>query len=59
MDTQQPVEKVVVHHGPTVLRVCRIVLALHHAQDAWSETFLSAPSVCPDLPETAKTETCW
>ena len=29
-------------HGPTVLRVCRAVVGPLDAEDAWSETFLSA-----------------
>ena len=32
----------VAEHGPTVLRVCRAVLGPADADDAWSETFLSA-----------------
>lgn len=39
-------------HGPTVLRVCRAVLGPGaDADDAWSETFLSALRAWPDLPE--------
>ena len=39
-------------HGPTVLRVCRAVLGSGpDADDAWSETFLSALRAWPDLPE--------
>jgi len=45
-----PFEQVVTEHGPTVLRVCRAVLGLHEADDAWSETFLSALRAYPDLP---------
>jgi hypothetical protein len=37
-----PFERIVADHGPTVLRVCRVVLGVHDAQDAWSETFLAA-----------------
>ena len=36
-------------HGPTVLRVCRAVLGPVAADDAWSETFLSAMRAYPDL----------
>ncbi len=36
-------------HGPTVLRVCRAVLGAAAADDAWSETFLSALRAYPDL----------
>lgn len=44
-------------HGPTVLRVCRAVLgAGADADDAWSETFLSALRAWPDLPEDTDVE---
>ncbi len=46
----QPFDQVVTEHGPTVLRVCRALLGEHDAQDAWSETFLSALRAYPDLP---------
>ena len=36
-------------HGPTVLRVCRALLGPAAAEDAWSETFLSAMQAYPDL----------
>ena len=49
-------EKVVDQHSGTVLRVCRVVLGTHDAEDAWSETFLSAMNAYPDLPETANVE---
>ena len=39
---KQPFEKVVEQHGGTVLRVCRVLLGVHDAEDAWSETFLAA-----------------
>lgn len=46
----QPFEEVVVEHGPVVLRVCRAVLGGDDAaEDAWSETFLSALRAYPDL----------
>lgn len=51
-----PFEKVVAQHGATVLRVCRVVLGRHDANDAWSETFLSAMRAYPALPETANVE---
>lgn len=39
-------------HGPVVMRVCRALVGPDDAQDAWSETFLSAlrayPEVRPD-----------
>ncbi|MFJ5870919.1 RNA polymerase sigma factor [Dietzia maris] len=39
-------------HGPTVLRVCRAVLGPGpDADDAWSETFLSALRAWPGLPD--------
>lgn len=53
---KQPFEKVVARHGATVLRVCRVLLGFHDAQDAWSETFLAALRAYPDLPETANVE---
>jgi len=56
MDMKQPFEKVVAQHGATVLRVCRVILGPHDAEDAWSETFLSAMRAYPDLPETANVE---
>lgn len=36
-------------HGPMVLRVCRAVLGPVAADDAWSETFLSALRAYPTL----------
>ena len=56
MAVKEPFEKVVTQHGPTVLRVCRVVLGPRDAEDAWSETFLSAMRAYPDLPETANVE---
>jgi RNA polymerase sigma factor (sigma-70 family) len=56
MGTKQPFEKVVAEHGETVLRVCRVLLTSHDADDAWSETFLAALRAYPDLPETANVE---
>lgn len=44
-----PFEQIVAEHGPTVLRVCRAVLGPADAEDAWSETFLSAMQAYPDL----------
>src|ERR1700753_1864995 len=52
----QAFEKVVAQHGDTVLRVCRGLLGVHDAEDAWSESFLAALRAYPDLPETANTE---
>lgn len=56
MDTKHPFEKVVADHGATVLRVCRVLLAGHDADDAWSETFLAAMRAYPDLPGSANVE---
>ena len=44
-------------HGPTVLRVCRAVLGPGpDADDAWSETFLSALRAWPGLPDDTNVE---
>jgi RNA polymerase sigma factor (sigma-70 family) len=51
-----PFEEVVVRHGATVLRVCRAVVGPVDAEDAWSETFLSALRAYPDLSEDANVE---
>lgn len=56
MGVRQPFEKVVEQHGRTVLRVCRALLGIHDAEDAWSETFLAALRAYPGLPETANVE---
>ena len=53
---KQPFEKVVEEHGRTVLRVCRVIVGVHDAEDAWSETFLAAMRSYPDLPDDANTE---
>jgi RNA polymerase sigma factor (sigma-70 family) len=45
----EPFERIVARHGPAVLRVCRAVLGPDAAEDAWSETFLSALQAYPDL----------
>lgn len=46
----QPFDRVVTEHGAVVLRVCRAVLGGHaDAEDAWSETFLSALVAYPRL----------
>ncbi|TAP25181.1 MULTISPECIES: sigma-70 family RNA polymerase sigma factor [Micrococcaceae] len=50
---QVPFERIVQDYGLNVLRVCRALLDEHRAQDAWSETFLSALSAYPKLPEEA------
>jgi len=56
MGIKLPFEKVVEQHGGTVLRVCRVILGVHDAQDAWSETFLAAMRAYPDLPDDANAE---
>ncbi len=56
MAMKQPFERLVEQHGGTVLRVCRVVLGAHDAEDAWSETFLAAMRAYPDLPDNANTE---
>jgi RNA polymerase sigma factor (sigma-70 family) len=53
---RRPFERVVAQHGPTVLRVCRAVLGPVDADDAWSETFLSAMKAYADLPADANVE---
>jgi RNA polymerase sigma factor (sigma-70 family) len=53
MTGKQPFEAVVTEHGATVLRVCLAVLGRADADDAWSETFLSAMRAYPDLPAAA------
>lgn len=49
-------EAIVSRHGHTVLRVCRAVVGSVDADDAWSETFLSAMRAYPDLPDDANVE---
>ncbi len=56
MTGKQPFEAVVSAHGATVLRVCRAVLGPADAEDAWSETFLSAMKAYPALPADANVE---
>lgn len=46
---REPFELVVERHGATVLRVCRAVVGPDAADDAWSETFLSALEAYPTL----------
>jgi RNA polymerase sigma factor (sigma-70 family) len=48
-------ETIVARHASTVLRVCRAVIGAD-ADDAWSETFLSALRAYPDLPADANVE---
>ena len=54
--SKQSFESVVADHGATVLRVCLAVLGPGNADDAWSETFLSAMKAYPDLPADANVE---
>lgn len=50
MPMNMPFERAVDQHGPTVMRVvCAVLGAGPGADDAWSETFLAAMSVWPDL----------
>jgi RNA polymerase sigma factor (sigma-70 family) len=53
---RRPFEAIVAEHGATVLRVCRAVLGLADAEDAWSETFLAAMTAYPGLPADANVE---
>jgi RNA polymerase sigma factor (sigma-70 family) len=52
----RPFEQIVTAYGPMVLRVCRAILGPVDADDAWSETFLSALTAYPRLDETANVE---
>jgi RNA polymerase sigma factor (sigma-70 family) len=56
MSSKPPFEAVVELHGRTVLRVCRAVVGTLDADDAWSETFLSAMRAYPSLPDDANIE---
>lgn len=51
-----PFERIVADHGATVLRVCRAVVGIHDADDAWSETFLSALRAYAELPADANAQ---
>ena len=51
--SMSPFEQLVAEHGQTVLRVCRAVVGVDDAEDAWSETFLAALTAYPQLPEDA------
>lgn len=54
---KEPFERAVQRHGATVLRVCRAVLGPGaDADDAWSETFLSALQAWPGLDENVNVE---
>jgi RNA polymerase sigma factor (sigma-70 family) len=54
--TLQPFEQIVTEHGPMVLRVCRAVLGMADAEDAWSETFLAALKAYPGQPADTNVE---
>jgi RNA polymerase sigma factor (sigma-70 family) len=56
MSSKLPFENIVEIHGPTVLRVCLAVVGATDADDAWSETFLSAMKAYPSLPDDANVE---
>ena len=56
MAGKEPFEAVVAAHGGTVLRVCRAVLGLADADDAWAETFVAAMKAYPGLPGDANVE---
>src|SRR3954447_16851317 len=56
MSPKLPFEAIVKMHGPTVLRVCLAVVGAAEADDAWSETFLSAMKAYPALPDDANVE---
>ena len=53
---KQPFEMVGAQHGAAGLRVGRGGLGPQDADDAWSETFVSALRAYPGLPETANVE---
>lgn len=52
----RPFEDIVTDYGPMVLRVCRAVVGPADAEDAWSETFLSAMRAYPELDPQANVE---
>lgn len=54
--TMRPFEDVVAEYGPMVLRVCRAVVGAGDAEDAWSDTFLSALKAYPELAPGANIE---
>jgi RNA polymerase sigma factor (sigma-70 family) len=56
VSSKPPFERIVERHGATVLRVCRAVLGPVDADDAWSETFLSAMKAYPELAPDANVE---
>jgi RNA polymerase sigma factor (sigma-70 family) len=56
MTPKSPFEEVVSRYGPTVSKVCRAILGIVDADDAWSDTFLSALEAYPRLPDDANVE---
>ncbi|MEO9198294.1 MAG: RNA polymerase sigma factor [Antricoccus sp.] len=56
MTALPPFSTVVDEYGTTVLRYCRALATWHDAEDAWSETFLSALKAYPELPHNANIE---
>jgi RNA polymerase sigma factor (sigma-70 family) len=52
----RPFEQIVTEHAAMVLRVCHAVVGPNDAEDAWSDTFLSALKAYPDLPAGANVE---
>ena len=53
---KQPFESIVSAHGRTIWRVCRAALGPVGADDAWSDTFLSALEAYPRLSPDANVE---
>ncbi|CAN5748688.1 RNA polymerase sigma factor [soil metagenome] len=49
MKAYPPFERLLEEHGVVVMRVCRVLLGPTDAEDAWSETFLSALEAYPRL----------
>ena len=56
MRTKPAFEELIVRFGGIVLRVCAAMLGADDAEDAWSETFLSALRAYPELPVAANLE---
>lgn len=56
MAGKQSFEAVVATYGAVVFCVCRAVLGPVDADDAWSETFLSAMKAYPELPADANVQ---
>ena len=56
MRTKPAFEELIVRFGGIVFRVCAAMLGADDAEDAWSETFLSALRAYPELPADANLE---